>query len=430
MDLPPECLAELEAARNELTASLTRAEHRHAGFKRGPEELIRLPDGDYNEREVIKQTYYECYHCGGSWHDTPETRRALDESSHYVASNPNALPENVGFSWPAWAGQRLAWGGEYIMLGYLRAKQIQEKLGNIEPLKQWYQKRAARPWSGDLSGRAAERPASERYDITKDKLPGEKLRISATDCQFNLTHMIYLAVAVGDGVPDRVLHYEWVKAPSGLNEHEARESCKRRVRELDKEFGIQEQNSMKDGGHRIDLVREWAAEDAVWGRGRDESGRIRPQWFTYGILIGDDAVSYQWKHPGRKATWERFKQFQYANVEAFKDGKRVRIPVHHRLWSNWSIKQIVERWRDGNSAPKIQIHEKFLADGGREGLWAQLTSERPLPWKGRPGKLRYDNEGRPNHAWDCLCMIFVRKDEQGLLNSFATPEADEGQART
>jgi hypothetical protein len=157
---------------------------------------------------------------------------------------------------------------------------------------------------------------------------------------------------------------------------------------------------------------------------RDADGRVKPQWVTYGLLIGDDRPSYRWPHPGRKDTWERFKQFQFVNVEAIKDGRRVRVPVHHRLWSNPSIKEIAERWRDGRGAPKLKIHEQWLKDGSKDGLWQQLNSEQKIPWKGHPGKLHYNNQSKPNHAWDCWCMVIVRMDELGYLNSFGPPGED------
>ncbi len=88
-NLSPECLAELRADRNAMSNPLLKPERRHCGFKRGDDALIKRADGTYNEGEVLKQTYYECYHCGGAWRDTKATRKQLDESSYYVASNPN-----------------------------------------------------------------------------------------------------------------------------------------------------------------------------------------------------------------------------------------------------------------------------------------------------------------------------------------------------
>ena len=143
-------------------------DRRWAGFKRGDDAIIKLKDGTYDESAVMRETYYECFHCGGRWDDNPKTRYELDKSSHYVATNPNALPGYVGFSWPAWCGQRLKWGGEQVMLGYLRAKQIKEKIGRNEELKQWHQKSAAKSWNPKLESIFRQRNQNS-YDVALAK---------------------------------------------------------------------------------------------------------------------------------------------------------------------------------------------------------------------------------------------------------------------
>ncbi len=394
-----------------------------AGFQRGDDALIKNKDGGYIEAAVLRETYFECFFCGGRWDDdgrTGKTRIWLDEKSNYVASRLDALPGNVGFNTPQWINRRLAWGK--IMLEKLKAQRLASELGNFNDLKVWWQKVAARTWDMKLTGRAPERPGATIYEIDgAKKMPGEKVRISATDIQFKLTHMVYLAVAVGDGTPPWVLHYEWIKPAPGMPDVQAAEWCKNRVRALDKQFGIQPHNSMKDSAHEPGLVREWAAEDAIWGKTHQKE---RPHWISYGLLIGDERTSYKWTHPGRSDTWERFKQFQEYKVPCVNNGKRTVVTVHTRLWSNPSIKDIAERWLMGFSAPKIQINQKFLTDTSKDGLWMQLTSEEKLPWKGNPNKLVYQKKRPENHAWDALCMIFVRMDELGLLNSFAPPPED------
>jgi hypothetical protein len=369
----------------------------------------------------LRETYFECYHCGSRWDDTPAIREQLDRSSFYVPLRKDALPENIGFNFPQWINRRLAWGP--ILLNKLKAQRSAETRGNYGPLRLWWQKQAARTWDKDMMAKAPEKIAASIYD-GKEQLPGELVRISGTDCQHELTHMIYQAWAIGDGVPPRLLYYEWIKPVTGLEtDYAKREWCKNRVRALDKEHGIEQQNSMKDCAHRPDLVREWAAEDAIFSRIKT-GGQIKSKWITYGLLIGDEKASYRWHHPGRPSTLERFKQKETVLVEMMKDGKKIRIPVQHRLWSNPSIKDIAVRWRDGDGAPRIQVHQQFLDDITKEGFWAQMCSERKLPWKGRPGKERYDNEDKPNHAWDGFCMVMVRMDELGYLTSFGAPGDD------
>jgi hypothetical protein len=408
------------------TPLLLAHDRRDCGFKRGDEAAVKLPDGEYNEAEVLRQTYYECYHCGSAWRDDGRngaTRIALDKSAYYVPARTTALLGNIGFNIPQWINRRLPWGD--MMLEYLKQLKTYKELGNTDPIKLWWQKTAARTWSEDLSRKAPERIGASIYDST-EKIPGELGRIAAVDFQFNGTHMPYQCWAIGDGRSPRLLHWEWIKPiTAGLSDHQAREFCKVRVRELNKQFCVEEQNCMIDAGHRPDLVREWAAEDAKFSKIK-VGNRIREKWITYGLLVGDDRMSYRWQHPGRPNTLERFKVYDWVNVGTVRDGKRIVVPVHHRLWSNTSIKDICVRWRDGDGAPKIEVSEQFLRDTSKEGFWAQMTSERKMPWRGRPGKERYENEGRPNHGFDCFAMMMVRLDELGLLNSFSPPAEDTG----
>jgi hypothetical protein len=424
---------EIGFAERELSEALKKPERRVAGFKRGDRiDALKLDSkisekGEINEAAVLKHTCFECFHCGSIWRDDGEfgpTRIALDRSAHYVAQRPDALACNVGFNIPQWINRRIGWGE--IMLEKLQAHQTLSEFGNIAHLQKWWQKRAARAWSTDINVKAPEKLGATIYEIDpKVKLPGELVRIAGCDFQLNGTHLPYQAWAIGDGRRPRLLHWEWVKPVQvGLPDDQAREFCKKRVRELNKQWGIEQQNFMIDAAHRPDLVREWAAEDAVFARIRLGS-RLTNKWVSYGLLIGDDRASYKWHHPGRASTLERFKQYEFVDVDIVKDGKRMRIPIHHRLWSNPSIKDIAMRWRDGDSAPKIEVHEKFLAETGKESFWSQMTSERKMPWKGRPGKMRYDNEGKPNHAWDGFCMVMVRMDELGYLNSFGPPVEEE-----
>lgn len=427
MNISKECLEELEAARLELTNSLI---GRVAGFQRGPDDLIKKADGSYNESAILREVYFECKHCGGRWDDDGEfgpTRIALDRSSHYVSARHDALPENVGFSFPQWISRRLPWGK--IVLDKLKAQKVAHELGNYEPLKQFWQKRAGRTWDSDISSKAPEKIGATIYDLDpKLKHLGESVRIAGVDIQFNLTHMVYQAWAIGDGMRPRLLHCEWIKPPAaGWTDEMARDFCKGRVRELNAQFGIEVINCMMDARHRPDLMREWAAEDALLVDWRDPSGRMAKKWFTYGLLMGDDKLSYKWAHPGRAATHERYKQYDWMQVDVVKDGRRVKVPVHTRLFASFSLKEIAERWRNGDSAPKIDVHEKFLQHNGdpKESFEAQMNSERKVPWKNRPGKFIYDNEGRPNHFWDGFIMVFERMDELGLLSAMGKPEIDD-----
>ena len=122
-----------------------------AGFQRGDDKLIKHPDGSYNEDAILRETYFECFHCGGRWDDDGEfgrTRILLDEKSNYIAARKDALEGNVGFNTPQWVNRRLSWGK--MMLEKLKAQETNKAYGNTNDLKKWWQKTAARTWDDEL----------------------------------------------------------------------------------------------------------------------------------------------------------------------------------------------------------------------------------------------------------------------------------------
>ena len=68
-------------------------------------------------------------------------RRILNKDGKFIALNPNASKENVGFHWNALAS--MSWGKLAEL--YLRAK-IAARKGDSSLLQQFYQKRLALPW--------------------------------------------------------------------------------------------------------------------------------------------------------------------------------------------------------------------------------------------------------------------------------------------
>jgi hypothetical protein len=113
---------------------------------------IEQYDEEFDERDVLKNTHFECFHCGGIWHDTPATREQLDISSFYVPYRPEALSYERGFNFPQWINRSIAWNE--LMLDKLRASKKSKDFGNFEDLKQWWQKVAARTWDPDIPSRS------------------------------------------------------------------------------------------------------------------------------------------------------------------------------------------------------------------------------------------------------------------------------------
>lgn len=155
---------------------------KRCGFKRGDEAKIKLPDGTYNEREILASTYFECYHCGGSWHDDGrfgETRDFLDRVSYYAPARTTALPGHIGFNFPKWINRRLPWGT--MMMEKLNAQKLKNEHGNSEPLKIWWQKTAARTWSEKMMQDPVAIITSSQG--VAGFIPNEIARVMFVDCQ-------------------------------------------------------------------------------------------------------------------------------------------------------------------------------------------------------------------------------------------------------
>ncbi|MDE2019839.1 MAG: zf-TFIIB domain-containing protein [Patescibacteria group bacterium] len=132
-------------------------ECRVAGFQRGDDKLIKNENGDYIPSAILRETHFQCFHCGGIWLDDGEfgkTRIHLDKTSHYVSSNPNALLNKIGFNFAQWINRRLTFerqsGWGQMMLEKLQAQKTAKEHGNYGPIKIWWQKVAARTWDDEL----------------------------------------------------------------------------------------------------------------------------------------------------------------------------------------------------------------------------------------------------------------------------------------
>lgn len=183
----------IEQHRNILLAK----DRRIAGFKRGTESEIKFADGHYNELAILRETHFECFHCGSRWEDTPEIREQLDRSSFYVASRTDALPENIGFNFPQWINRRLSWGK--IMLEKLKASKTNEEHGQIEPLKIWWQKAAARTWDKAKIFQPETTISPGSYDpagLVEQLIPDEHSRNMAVDCQEDGDHKAKTGVSI------------------------------------------------------------------------------------------------------------------------------------------------------------------------------------------------------------------------------------------
>lgn len=401
------------------TPILKKEDRRHAGMKRG--DSVKRDDGAYDDREILRQTYYECYHCSGAWRDIPETRRKIDHSSTYVASNPSALPENIGHWWPAWCGQRLAWGG--IMLEYLQAKRS-ASMGNYDPLKQWHQKKGARTWSS-----AAIRPVIEispgSYDPV-EQIPDEYCRNMGVDCQQDQDHFDRTGQSITGWF------WYWVDAVDkmGNTRQLARGFCKSWEAwiAVQQQWKVPNDRVVIDIGHWPDLIIQRAAAERQIVKLEKPMMpfNIREKVATWLLLAGDPTSNrISWKHADGK--YRPYSPPQPVMATVFeKDGTRKVVHLKKILWSNVAFKMQLDAIRSGAPGmPKFEFLDRSRLDemtlqmeSGVATFDQQMQNEF---YALKNGKDHYSAlAGRKDvHYRDLKCMLLVRQAIDGMLGHLA-----------
>ncbi|MBP3302896.1 MAG: phage terminase large subunit family protein [Opitutales bacterium] len=100
--------------------------------------------GEWDFRRVKATANLSCEVCGHAFRDTPGERSRLNSGGKFVAQNPNASAEHVGFHWNALA--TMSWGE--LAETFLRAK-AEARKGRTEDLAAFYQQRLALAWCED-----------------------------------------------------------------------------------------------------------------------------------------------------------------------------------------------------------------------------------------------------------------------------------------
>lgn len=393
---------------------LTR-ERKHAGMKRG--DKIKTESGEYDKQAVLAKTHYECFHCGSALADDALTRKAIDHSSYYVPSFPKALPENIGFWFPQWCGQRKEWGK--IMLQYLIAKQS-HAYGNEEPIKQFWQKIAGRSWNPNIEREQFE-IAPGSYD-PKELIPNEFCRNMATDCQQDRE--------VKDATGKSVTGYFWyvVRAIDkfGNSRQIARGFCKswKALIDIQHHWKVPNDRHCIDMAHWPEVVTKAAMEHEV--RKLSDNTNL-PPWLrektvTWYCLLGSDSMKFT--HPNKVE--KSYSPVKFLPIRIYdSEGKMVKVvSVKQIQWSNFQFKHQLDLIRSGISGVvKFEsLAREHLDDVSKQKEAGNFTYEKQMESEFVNvvrGKDKYETiSGGEPHYRDCECMILVRMAMDGQIGHF------------
>ena len=331
-------------------------------------------NGEYDFSKINHSTALKCPECGEYFEDSDRMRRILNKDGKFIALNPNASKENVGFHWNALAS--MSWGKLAEL--YLRAK-IAARKGDSSLLQQFYQKRLALAWrefaedyrleiasgsynSGDVwdeeagfnkLGEIIAPPFAENEVIAP-------LRIMSVDVQMNCFYLVVRAWSI-DG-SSRLIWHEKVLTWEDIEDIQQR-------------FSILSNLVFIDAGYNSHEVYKQCGKH---------------HWIA---LMGDNRANFVHRLPQGKSVL-RF----YSPVKHIFISRYVKCRMH--FWSNLNVKDTLARIRR-NQNPADGATWEVPTDISEDYL-KQMESEHRIR---KGNSWIWEQIGnRPNHYLDCEAM--------------------------
>ena len=331
-------------------------------------------NGEYDFSKINHSTALKCPECGEYFEDSDRMRRILNKNGKFIALNPNASKENVGFHWNALAS--MSWGKLAEL--YLRAK-IAARKGDSSLLQQFYQKRLALAWrefaddyrleiasgsynSGDAwdeeagfnkLGEIIAPPFAENEVIAP-------LRIMSVDVQMNCFYLVVRAWSINGS--SRLLWHEKVLTWEDIEE-------------IQKRFKILDNLVFVDSGYNSFEVYKHCGER---------------NWIA---LMGDNRANFFHRLPNGKTVLRFYSPVKYIFISRY-----VKCRMH--FWSNLNVKDTLARIRR-NQNPADGATWEVPTDISEDYL-KQMESEHRIK---KGNSWIWEQIGnRPNHYLDCEAM--------------------------
>ena len=316
----------------------------------------------------------KCEHCETRYKDDASTRRNLANSATYRALNPHPVRGHRSFEYPAYAVWWIPWFS--IVKEWIEANEAKSS-GNLEPLKQFIQKRKAQTWQDEVT---SDLPEITTGDYAKaeylegQKIDGEHRRFMCVDKQRDHFWCIVRAFRV-DG--------------SSMLLHESRPLTWETLDAIQQQFDIMPRCVVVDAGYDTPLVYEQCARrgwTASHGSGQD------------GFYHIDN---------GRRT--RRFVS-KIEGAQAGSDG----LKCAYFFFSNEGIKDKLASLRQADATPKWEVARDVSEDYRKQMLSEMkkdVTNSKTKQVEQRWVRIG----GRPNHLWDCECIALASAMLAGVL---------------
>lgn len=386
-----------------------------AGMRWEDSERTRRAGGEWRFNELIQTVRYECIYCGHQHIDNPITRRRMSEEANceFVASNPDAPATHESFAWNQLAMPNLPWfetrqgGVKNFLIAWEQAKR-----GYDKPLREFFQKVVNEPYH------PAKHSAVERMNTVE-------VNTAATD---GIEYQGVKFPAVMLGVDVQADHF-WacVEAFSARGDSvvlwAGRLLTWDEVSNLQKEWKVAPYRVCVDQSHRgAEVLMECTMRGGVIDTGR------KKVWSSWSAMRGSDAADFASQEPGHGRTIRRVYTVMSGDPC---QGLHLSDPRRGALkgkggcwiftWSNPTIKDVLIARRDGR-ARGIQCFVNsgdWTAELGKH-MYSQV--KRHVPSKYGSSKWKWQTiSGRPDHLFDCRCMMLTR----AFVDRLMVGQADE-----
>ena len=337
-------------------------------------------EGRMDFAKVRSSVRLVCEFCKHEIADSDANRKLLNSSAKFVPQNPNAPTTKAGFHWNSLAS--MSWGELAEM--YLRAKESCRR-GDLEDLKNFYQKRLALPW-GDLEEDFTLDISPSGYrmgdDWESEAAVGAKGAILPPPHENkNRVRLRFLTVDVQMDHFYAVVR-SWACDASSRLVYCAKLQTWEDVEILQNRFGVFPQLVFVDAGYStFEVYRNCAKHN----------------WTA---LMGDGRRDFPHRVNGKIT--QRF--YSTARHPLVSDRK---CRMHY--WSNLGIKDTLARLRSNRNPDEGSTWE-VPSDVPEEYL-KMLDSEQRVK-KGNSWEWRQIGK-RPNHYWDCeamqVCAAYMMK---------------------
>lgn len=349
-------------------------------------ETTVLDDGTYNWRTIIPTVRYNCEHCGIDWPTDEKFRMEQALLGRYEARNPNAPSNHRSFHLGAESVH-------YFPLSQLLMEKLKAayaaKCGQVEPLKDYIQKRRAAAWD--------ESPDNDESAHDFERMKGQYLLGDVHEDE--ITRFLCIDNQAGKASQGQGAHRWYVCRSFGATESRIIE-CGRvqtweEVEEVRKRLQVLPARTMVDIAFDTVATQEIIARYGWQGLWGETTGK---EFFPHREMWNGKPIIRRYP----------YSTMQLGHVGLGKSGERKQ--ARYYFWCGQAVKNFYHRLKSGMANYRWTVAQNVSSDYQRH---TQAEFKRQVLTKANTKKWEWvAQKGKDNHLLDCdqMCLVAAMMD--------------------